>query len=753
MRGRMLIPAFLATLALAVVLAGAPLPADASALGEPWLVPEHAAKVVALLDPLPLSTPFADDCSIPSVSLDRTVIRISVDERDGSRHVLALSLAPSGLPGPTPATSRSFLARLEREGLDGSPPVTTWPPCAARVWGQLRANDDGTFWAPVVRGAAGTEEPEGATGAPGSRGDDGPGRRRPPPTKGAEENGAAPGSPTAMLFYRLLQALFIGLVGVGAWHFLRRPMALTALAAPPRGDALALAAALAVSILLRALWAEPALIHEHYCGVGRIACADAPPCHGVTGNHSWASFAFYNLVLLLSGGATRGVLVANVLLMGVAQPLLVYALTRDLAGDRRTGVFAAWALALLPVHIRMSPTESFFPLAMTLLLASILSVRTYAREGGASWAGLSGLLAALTVQTAKIYNLAAPLLLAVLLLARTDGRHIRPRHVTLGVVLFAALAAPHFAALLSSPDIGATSYLPDGPLDFLSKAATNNLFMLPSHTPPALAAAWLLGAGVLLLRRPRAGGTVLALFLGLGLVLLAADPTGVNHPTRLRMQVSLAPFVAVLAGVGLRRLGRGRAGLAVLAVLVAGSVPLVPRYDALVREVLVPAHEARFLETTIPRLPPLDLIVTLDTEDRLADARVRGDLVETHFPWNELRRSQGPDVQHRTVTEVLADPSVVEGRRAVFYQAANAYAWLPEELDVTGQGAAPRPKVVDLRRRFRVSPIEGATGALPASNPPSVRLRFAVDPIPVGFYWLTPRPDVPAEPPYPDAAR
>jgi hypothetical protein len=429
------------------------------------------------------------------------------------------------------------------------------------------------------------------------------------------------------------------------------------------------------------------------------------------------------------------VFVANVLLMAVAQPLLVFVLARDLTGSARAGALAAWALALLPLHVRMSPTESFFPAAMVALLGSLIAIRSAARNGGWGRAALAGALVALTIQTSRVYNLHAALTVGVLLLARPDRTRLDWRLWGVAAMVFAALTAPYYLETLGAAAEGATRYLPDGPREFLSNLTVGNLFLDPQVTPPVIAVGWLLGTAGLLARRRREAFTVLLVLVGLGVVFLSCDPNDVDWPTRVRMQVSLAPFVALLAGTGLSLLTERRWGLLTLAAMGLASVPFIAPQHMFVRELLLPAREGRFLLDAIPDLPEFDLLVTVDIEDRLPEAGVGGDPIETHFPEHELRRHHG-EVDRRSVSEILGNPALVAGRRVLFYEGANAHAWLPEELAATGATPGPRPAVIELRRRFRLTPLPGLTATLPNDNPPGVRFRLPRPTVSVGFYSL-----------------
>ena len=539
--------------------------------------------------------------------------------------------------------------------------------------------------------------------------------------------------------YRLVQGVLIGVALVGlallvrAWPRFQRI---------PRADRWLLFGALVASVLLRALWAEPVMIHENYCGVGRLACAADPPCIKVTGNHGVASFAGYNLIMGLTGGTDAGTQAANVVLMGVVQLLLLFALVRDATGSPRAGALAAWALALLPVHIRMSPTESFFPLALTLLLGSVLALRALATRPDIPRAILAGVLVALTVQTSKAYNLQAAFGLGIYLLALASGGRVRSRALLAAAGAFALLTVGHYVRTFSG-SVSAGGYLPGTLREYWGAMTANNLFFDSGLTPLFLILAWPAGGLLALLRGPRRGGwDLLLLFFGLGLVFTMSDPLNVFWPTRIRMQMNLAPFVAAMAGVALHAGSRRPVGRLVMAGLVVASLWQVPAHTAVVREVFVPALEARYLARTIPSLPPMDVMVTVDHILPIDAEQRRGDPVETHFPLHTLRHHQGQPVERDRLGQLLKEPERYRDRKMMFYLSTTASARLPEEIAQSGLTEGLRPAVVAALDGFVLTPVEGTIGSIPMENPDRVRNHFFGDEIPVGFYWLEFKTDV-----------
>ena len=531
--------------------------------------------------------------------------------------------------------------------------------------------------------------------------------------------------------YRILQILLLGLALLGLVLLLRGWPRLQRI---PRTDRWLLFGALVAAVLLRALWAEPAMIHENYCGVGRLACAATPPCTWVTGNHGAASFAGYNLIMGLTGGTDAGVQAANVVLMAVVQLLLLFALVRDATGSPRAGALAAWSLAMLPVHVRMSPTESFFPLALTLLLASVLALRAFATRPDIPRAILAGVLVAITVETSRVYNLVAILGLGVYLLALFRGGRVRIWPLVAAAGTFALLTVGHYVGTFSG-FVSARGYLPADLGDYLEAMTANNLFLDLGLTPLVLLLAWPIGGLLALRRGPRRGGwDLLLLFLGFGLVFTMSDPLDETWPTRIRMQMNLAPFIAAMAGAALHAASRRPVGRLVIAGLVVASLWQIPAHTTVVREVLVPTLEAQYLSRTIPSLPSMDVLVTVDQTLPIDADPARGDPVETHFPFHILWRDQGLPVERVSLSRLIQQPERYVGQRIVFYLSTTASVRLPEETAGPGEGL--RPEVAAALDGVVLTPIEGATGSIPMVNPDRVRNHFFGDEIPVGFYWL-----------------
>jgi hypothetical protein len=382
----------------------------------------------------------------------------------------------------------------------------------------------------------------------------------------------------------------------------------------------------------------------------------------------------------------------------------------------------------------MSPTESFFPLAAALLLGSMLALRAFATRADVPRAILAACLVALTVQSAKAYNLQAALGLGVYLLALMRGGRVRIKPLVVAAGLFTILCAAHYTRLFTEP-VQAGSYLPETLAEYGMQVSTNNLFFDGGATPLLLLLAWPLGV-LLVLRSGRRGALDLLLLLfGFSLVFTASDPGDETWPTRIRMQMNLAPFIAAMAGIALHVVARRPVGRIVLAALAAASLWQVPAHDALVQEVLVPGREARYLAQTIPQLPPMDVLVTVDHTLPIHAVR-RGDPVETHFPLHLLRLHQGRAVEWVRLSRFLEGPAPAGDQRVVFYLSTTASARLPEELRRGGTGDGLRPTVAEALSRLILVPIPGTETQIPAVNPDKVRNHYSAGEIPVGFYWV-----------------
>ena len=551
------------------------------------------------------------------------------------------------------------------------------------------------------------------------------------------------------VYYHLLQLCFVGLVAYGVAGLVR---ARRTLFGPPDGltslEGVALLSALVAGLVLRFAFTEAVSIHENYANLGRASCAAQAYCHNASATHGWASYAWTNLVLRIGGPHTATLFVVHGVLGGLVLPLLVALLGRALLRNASVAVTAAWLLALLPLHAKLSVSDSLYTLAQVLLVAALLAVVALARTTRLRplLAVVAGVLVGLTAQSSRVYGLVILLAPAAFLLVARWGRGERPHigNVHVAALAFGASSFLHWFEVLSAGTWReASAFLPDSLAGLAHNFVANNLAIDPSVTPPLVIGAWLVGAFVLLARLGgvpwRDGALLVGLYVLFALVFQTADPEGANHPTRLRMQVNLEPAVVLLAAAGLAFLARTMAGRLVVVALGALTILYTPAYRDLLGEVLVPAHEQRFLAESLPSLPTPDLLVVADRCMTLPGVEVRGQCVESHFPVHELRAAHGPGVRVVSASWALADPASLRGRRVLLYRGTTFSAWLPEELAELGETAPRvRPAWSALEEAFVLTPA--LLSSLPSVNPDTVRNHFLVGRIPVGFYWMELRP-------------
>lgn len=305
-------------------------------------------------------------------------------------------------------------------------------------------------------------------------------------------------------------------------------------------------------------------------------------------------------------------------LLGALVPLSMYVAGRALFGSRRAGVAAA-ALATLvswfPAYY--AAWGRFTQVAAILLMAPLAALLAgAARRGPGREALLAGLLSAALFLTHVRFAFVTALFLAVLfvfLAVRRTGGLVRSWAVAAGVALL--LSAPWLERLASIGSVGRTTNALTGeawraynavPVDFLLAPWNRSLFALATGgltgllglgDPPvwgrALAAAWVLGLALLLLRRggarSRFPAAALALLAGAsGLVALLSNLDRLGLPPFRVVPNSVGAMLlflpASLAGAGLavwavRRALPGRAGNALLAlgvsaVSVGGAVSM-----------------------------------------------------------------------------------------------------------------------------------------------------------------------------------
>jgi len=175
--------------------------------------------------------------------------------------------------------------------------------------------------------------------------------------------------------------------------------------------------AAAVAVALRLGWPNLAVFHENGHGYRYIGMAIDPESDLHVYGSGYA--AFYSLLYTLLPPLTTVILFTNVILGSLTVVFL------GLFGARcfgaRAGTMSAWALALLPVHIKLSATESPFILAIFLTVVGLWALSELRERRSYSLALVAGLAAGLAPQTRPLMIAVPAFLFLFALLSRPDA--------------------------------------------------------------------------------------------------------------------------------------------------------------------------------------------------------------------------------------------------------------------------------------------------------------------------------------------
>lgn len=304
------------------------------------------------------------------------------------------------------------------------------------------------------------------------------------------------------------------------------------------------------------------------------------------------------------------------LLCSAALVLVVALLAAALFGDRRAGVYAAFALALVPQQILWAPTAAVEPSAALFCALAVLAAVHHTRErrdGSLLWVVAA---CAFAVQFRPEALLVLPVvLLAGALLA--PGELARPRlwwGLALGLVLV-ALHVGHFAAVRHESWGAAAD--PMSLVHFWPNLAVNGRYYLdPARFPLLFTVLAFFGATA---RPLRPGLVPLAAFAAFWGVFLFFYAGSYDFGADVRYSLMSNAWLCVLAGRGATWLDaraatagvavRTRLGAAAIAVLVPFSW-FLPQIRAHGEESWAARADIAFAEEVIPQLPPNSTVLT-----------------------------------------------------------------------------------------------------------------------------------------------
>jgi hypothetical protein len=477
-----------------------------------------------------------------------------------------------------------------------------------------------------------------------------------------------------------------------------------------------------VALLLRMMVSPHTLLHENAHGYEFLQTAfslQGYPFHGA------GYYAFFHPLSLVFGQEAEVVFFVNALL-GALTCVLLIRLARRILPNYWAPWFAGVIYAVWPLALRVSASESMFPLAVCAGLAAWLAWLEAWETGGPVRFGLAACLTALAIQVRPEMTLWIPVMLVSLIGVPGWSRKLASPSPWAALVLWAALCSvwAWFRIQLATSQ-GLPGYLDLTPAGFFyGLLSSRNLFLEPNWTPLL---AWpLSGLGFWVLFRfkpdclwPLLGGFLIMAWPVLGVT------TG--ESSWVRLQQPLQPFivmwVALGAGWAVGRLNRGHTFAAIIlgGVLVGVCLGRVPQ----IQKIANPQMEYAFLREQAPLIDP-------DCSVVIADRFMAERKISTEYPmwWSRAQ-----------VVEMTPFMESVSGRRscAVFYLGLSC--WMFGERETPGQDGM-RPECKRLEQEYWLTPIaEWIQPSRPytAFSVPSARITF-------GFYRLKPKGS-PAEAP------
>ena len=463
--------------------------------------------------------------------------------------------------------------------------------------------------------------------------------------------------------------------------------------------------AVLVGLVLRALWPDLTVFHENGHGYRLIGMAVEPS----SDLHVYGSGyqAFFHLIFQVLPSVTGVVLVTNVLL-GTATIFFGGLLGSAVFGSR-AGVFGAWALACLPVHIKLSATESPFVLSIFLAAVALWAVHVLRSRSCYAVAIVAGLAAALAAQ-GRPMMIAVPFYVLLFGMACPAGglRWLRERTTWVFLAVMAAVLTLHVSWLLELHGDGGRlgdygQFLERGPERVWSTMIDRGLLLDPFFTPAHFIALAFLGFAVSWQNARRGALILMAGFLGMA---WAYGARANHYSEALRFAAAPQVFMALLMGPALARSvdwiqsrwpGRPRLSYApalglVAAGLFAHHAITTPTADAL---------EYGFLQESIEKAPAGCALIT-------PPARMGRGRIETSFPFYEFRE-RNPGNDHYNWGLARVDQPMWDGLRhnnscVIYYRGLGCTSFLPEE----GKAEGLRQPCQDFEDTFELEALHKA---------------------------------------------
>jgi len=438
--------------------------------------------------------------------------------------------------------------------------------------------------------------------------------------------------------------------------------------------------------------------------------------------HGSGYYAFYHWLSLALGQDPQLVFTSNILLNSLSA-ILITIIYIQYMSHKPAAYFAGLSYALFPAAIRVSGSESMFPLAIFLGLIAIASW-TEALKTNSKWyfaTAASSLAIALQTRPSMLL-----LFVVIALVSAKRDRFTTPNQtrtrIAVALVALIILTLPWlaFRIIVFSHEL-LPSHMDLSPSALTSINFESVLLLNHNWTPSWLWILTLIGVPFLVVQQ-RTLLTMCAVGLIFSLWLTTAS--GVGLPAaQLRLQSPQHVFAILLAGAGYqcvtRHLPSRFAGwvlagsIALVGYTSSSRIPLAAqRYDA--------QTEYLFLEESTRSIPPNCPVVVSDRF--MADG-----VIISEFPWWWLSGQQLIEANELPLESVFSQFDCL-----TYYRGITCYRFTWQEL---GSGPVPpiRSECLNLESRFNVTPMR----TLSFDSDPTYE--FFITPkegIEIGFYAL-----------------
>ncbi|HOO56120.1 MAG TPA: glycosyltransferase family 39 protein [bacterium] len=501
------------------------------------------------------------------------------------------------------------------------------------------------------------------------------------------------------------------------------------------GDFLWILLVVIIALLLRILVAPHTIAHTNSHAYNYVRQIIEYSPFNYVGKYGHGCFAFFHTFLSLFGRTEKTVFIVNSII-GTLSVIPLYFISTEISRSKIAGILSALFLAILPVHVKYSATESMFILAVFGQLITLLSFLFFVRSGKYRFFFAGLLFLSFTMQTRPIMMFFP---ICVLLLGICFTRNFRAifkfYKSILNTLLFILLSiSPMLLAYneyrLQSGSVKQGVYLEEAPnlilktLGITNSAGgeygfSSNPFFDPCFTPLIIIAFFIIGV-VILIRKNRK----LLLFSIVPALMFAFLYSPINTRTinDVRFQLAYQHFYILIAGAGgawlvesikIKYKQKAMLWFVVVALIAASWFPAYK----IVKYKHSPQMEYDFLSGNIPLIDRNLFIIQMDKH-------IGNICTEMPYYLSEFNNKNHIWVEYSDF--ISAPRKYFDSRKVLFYRGISCYTFPYEPED------EEQPQCRYIMENFNAIPV--MTRDIPAVK--DFSFSYGKDILTIGFYEL-----------------